>query len=126
MIAVRDHLNRFGDATIAVVTFADPHRLAAYRAHLQIPFSTLSDIDRAMYTLLGAGRGTARQIWSLATLRTYARLIRGGKRLHHPTEDINQLGADVVIGRNGRIRYIALPATPNSRPPIADLIEALD
>ena len=126
MIAVRDHLDAFADATVAVVTFAEPHRLAAYRTRLGVPFPILSDPTRELYRLLGAGHGTNRQIWSLGTLRLYARLLRAGRRLARPTEDIHQLGADAVIGRNGRLRYLALPTSPDQRPPITDLIAAFD
>ena len=126
MIAVRDHLERFADATVAVVTFADPARLAAYRAHLQLPFDVVADPERTLYRLLGVGRGTTRQVWSLGTLRMYAQLLRAGRRLRRPTEDIHQLGADVVIGRDGTVRYVSLPATRDARPPISDLIAAVD
>ena len=112
MIAVRDHLDRFGDARIAVVTFATPERLAAYRRHLDLPFDVVADPDRQLYRLLGAERGSTRQVWSPGTIRMYARLIRAGRRLRRPTEDIRQLGADAVIGRDGSLRYLTLPSTP--------------
>ena len=126
MIAVRDHLDQFGDARIAVVTFATPERLAAYRQHLRLPFDAVADTDRTIYQLLGAERGSNRQVWSGGTIRMYARLVRSGRRLRRPTGDIRQLGADAVIGRNGNLRYLSLPSTPDARPPIADLIAALD
>ena len=126
MIAVRDHLDQFGDARIAVVTFATPERLAAYREHLHLPFDVVADTDRTLYQLLGAERGTNRQVWSPGTIRMYAQLIRRGRRLRRPTEDIRQLGADAVVGRNGDLRYLSLPSTPDARPPIGDLIAALN
>jgi hypothetical protein len=126
VIAVRDHLDRFGDAEIAIVTFASRERLATYRAHLHLPFPVVSDPDRALYRLLGAERGTRRRIWSAGTLRMYGRLMRNGRRLQRPTEDIRQLGADAVVGRDGRLRFLSLPAGPDARPPIGDLIAALD
>jgi hypothetical protein len=126
VIAVRDHLEQFRDASIAVVTFADPVRLAAHRDHLRVPFTIVSDAERRLYRLLGAERGSARQIWAPRTLLLYARLLARGRRLRRPTEDIHQLGADAVIGRDGRIRYLSLPSTPDARPPIGDLVRALD
>jgi hypothetical protein len=126
VIAVRDHLDRFGDATVAVVAFAAPDRLAAHRRHLAAPFPFVSDPDRTLYRLLGAERGTRRQVWSAGTLRLYARLLRDGRRWQRPAEDIRQLGADAVVGRDGRLRYLALPAGPDARPRIGDLISALD
>jgi len=123
---VRDRLDRFGDATIAVVTFAAPERLAEYRDHLRLPFAVLADPERRLYDLLGAGRGATRQVWSIGTLRRYVRLVGTGRRLRWPTEDIHQLGADAVIGRDGRLRYLALPAGPDLRPPVEALLAALD
>lgn len=125
MIAVRDHRDRFDDAEIVVVTFAAPERLAAHREHLDVSFTIVTDTDRRLYTLLGAERGSHRQVWSIGTLKMYARLLRSGRRLSRPTEDINQLGADAVIGRDGRLRYLSLPSTPDARPPVSDLIAAL-
>lgn len=122
---MRDHLDDFGDATIVVVTFSEPDRLAAYRAHLHLPFAVLSDIDRRLYRLVGAERGTLRQVWSVATLRMYGALIRSGRRLRRPTEDTRQLGADVVIDAGGIVRFVALPASPDQRPTISQLTAAL-
>ena len=124
MIAVRDHLDLFGDTTVAVVTFTDPARLAAYRSHLELPFAVLTDVDRRLYRAVGAERGTNRAIWSTGTLRTYARLLRRGRKLRRPSEDIHQLGADLVADGDGRIVFLALPPNPDARPPIDDLIRA--
>ncbi len=123
---MREHLARFGDAEIVVVTFAEPARLAAHRAHLDVPFTFVTDTTRQLYRLLGAERGTRRRVWSPGTLRMYGRLIRSGRRLQRPTEDIYQLGADAIVGRDGRLRYLSLPASPDARPPVDELIAALD
>ena len=124
---MRDRLAEFGDAHVAVVTFAAPDRLAAYRSHLDLPFDVVADVDRTLYGLLGAERGSNRQVWSLGTLRMYGRLLRRGRRLSRPTgDDIHQLGADAVVGRDGVLRLVSLPATPDARPPIDTLLAALD
>lgn len=126
MLAVRGHLDSFGDAEIAVVSFADPSRLRSHRDHLDVPFTFVADPDRALYRLLGAERGSRRRVWSFGTLRMYARLLRSGRRLRRPTEDVYQMGADAVVGRDGRLRFLSLPASPDARPPISDLLAALD
>jgi hypothetical protein len=90
-----------------------------------VPFTYLADTDRSLYRLLGVERGSVRQVWSIGTLRSYARLLRSG-RLARPTEDVHQLGADAVIGRDGRLRYLSLPASPDARPPVDELIAAVD
>jgi hypothetical protein len=86
----------------------------------------VADTDRTLYQLLGAERGSNRQVWSAGTIRMYPRLIRSGRRLRRPTEDIRQLGADAVVGRDGDLRFLSLPSTPDARPPIGDLIAALN
>ena len=126
MIAVRDHLPQLDDALPVVVTFAhDPRHLSAYREHLDVPFPILADTDRGLYHLLGAGRGSVREVWSPGTIAMYARLIRRGRRLHWPTEDTRQLGADAVIDRLGRLHQRWLPPSPDARPSIAELIAAV-
>jgi peroxiredoxin len=126
VITVRDHLDQLGDALTVVVTFAgDPARLVAYREHLDIDFPVLTDTDRSLYRLLGAGRGSWWRVWSPGTLALYARLLRRGRRLRRPTEDTRQLGGDAVIDRHGRVARVWLPERPDARPPIDELIDAV-
>ena len=136
MIAVRDHLDEFGDALPVVITFTDdPMRLAAYRAHLDVHFPVVADVDRALYRVFGAGRGSLRRVWSPGTLVMYARLLRRGRQLHRPMEDTRQLGADAVIDRDegagarpggdGRLHRLWLPPGPDARPHIEEIIDAV-
>ena len=123
MIAVRDHLDQLGDALPVVVTFAqDPLQLAAYRRHLGVPFPVLADTERGLYHLVGAGRGSVRNVWSPGTLAMYARLMVRGRRLRLPTQDIRQLGADVVVDRDGRMYRRWLPPSPDARPSMTEII----
>ncbi len=122
---MRDRLYEFGDAHIVVVTFADAEYLAPHRAHLGLPFPMLADPDRQIYRMFGLGRGSLRQIWSLGTLKLYAQLLRQGRTLHRPTQDTRQLGGDFVIDRQGRLVAGFWPASPDDRPSIDALIEAV-
>ena len=126
MIAVRDHLDQLGDALPVVVTFTDDvSLLAAYRDHLEVEFPVLADVDRVLYDLLGAGRGSLRKVWSPGTLAMYGRLLLRGRRLHAPTEDTRQLGADAIVGRDGRLHRVWLPESPDARPSIQTIIDAV-
>lgn len=122
---MRAQLERFGPTSIAVVTFAEPDRLPAHRAHLGLPFPVLADPDRDLYRRFGLGRGSVRRIWNPGTLATYARLLGRGRRLRRPTEDTRQLGGDLVIGPDGRLSAIFRPASPDARPSVQQLIEAV-
>ncbi|MGD9701209.1 MAG: AhpC/TSA family protein [Acidimicrobiia bacterium] len=126
---MRDHQAELGDALLVVVTFADaPARLAAYRRHLGLEAADvplLADTERSVYRLLGAGRGSLRQVWSPGTLAMYVRLVRRGRRLRRPEEDTRQLGADAVVDRSGRLHRVWLPSGPDQRPPVSEIVDAV-
>ncbi|MBA3400093.1 MAG: hypothetical protein H0U01_09045 [Acidimicrobiia bacterium] len=123
---MRDHLDQLGDTLPVVITFADdPSRLTAYRTYLDLEFPVVADVDRTLYRLLGAGRGSFFRVWSPGTIAMYARLVRRGRRLHAPTEDTRQLGADAVIDRDGRLHRLWLPPTPDARPAVDEIVDAV-
>lgn len=126
MLAVREHLAQLGDALPVVITFTDdPARLAAYREHLGVDFPVVADLDRTLYRRLGVGRGSLRRVWSPGTLRMYAGLILRGRRLRRPTEDTRQLGADVVVDRDGRLAKLWTTAGPDDRPDVGEIVAAV-
>jgi peroxiredoxin len=126
VVAVRDHLDRFADAVIAVVTFADVSRLADYRRHLDLPFRVLTDPDREVYRAFGLRRGRWWTVYGWSTWRRYAELMGRGRRLRRPTEDTLQLGGDFVVDRQGRLAYGFWGDEPAARPPLTELWQALD
>jgi hypothetical protein len=126
VLAVRDHLTEFGDALIVVVTFTDDvARLERYRQHLDVPFPILADADRVLYRLLGAQRGSLRQVWSPGTMKMYARLLRQGRKVTSPTEDTRQLGADLLADRQGQLAQVWRPPSPDARPSVSELVDAV-
>jgi peroxiredoxin len=130
VIAVRDHRERFGNAQPVVVTFAgDPARLGAYTDHLQLASADiplLADPARELYHYLGATRGRLSDVWSIGTLRMYARLLRRGRRLRMVRDDTRQLGADAIVDADGRLTHVWLPDGPDHRPSIAEILAVLD
>ena len=123
---MRDRLDEFGDASIAAVTFAAPEHLAAHRAHLDLPFPVLSDAERVVYRRFDLGRGTTRQVWNPGTLRIYARRLRPGRLARGPRQDVRQLGGDMVVAPDGSFAEGFWPPSPDARPPVDELIAAVD
>jgi len=125
---VRDHLDELGAAEVVVVFFDGTDRLAAYRAHFDIParIRLLADPDRATYGALGIGRGPWWRVWGPKTVLAYLRLVRKGAsyRRHDSGSDTLQLGGDLVVGGDGRVTYLFRPPDPDARPPVADLVAA--
>ena len=110
-----------------VITFVDdPSRLAAYREHLQLEIPVLTDVDRVLYDLLGAGRTSLANVWNPGTLAMYGRLLVRGRRLQLPRDDTRQLGADALVDADGLLRHVWLPATPDARPSIDELAAEVD
>jgi hypothetical protein len=122
---VRDRLVEFGPAAVAVVAFADQSDLARHRAHLGLPFPILADTDRSMYRRFGMERGSLRDVYSLGTLHLYWRLLRAGRRLRRPIDDTRQLGGDFVLDRDGTLAAGFWPTSPDDRPDVDQLIEAV-
>lgn len=122
---VGERVEELGDAAVAVVTFADPDRLADFHRYLDVPFPILTDRDRAAYAAFDLERAPWRRIYNAGTLRMYWRLLRQGRRPRKPTEDTRQLGADVVIGPDGTVVYLHRPPSPDTRPPVDELVTAV-
>ena len=122
---MRDQLDRIDGTSVALVTFASPSRLAGHRAHLDVPFPILADVDRLVYRAFDLRRGPVHRIWNPGTLRLYADLLRRGRRLQRPTEDTRQLGGDFVIDPAGRLSAGFWPRSPDDRPTMSALIEAV-
>ena len=64
-------------------------------------------------------------MWGLKTIKRYLQLgLQSMKGLRVPTEDTLQLGGDVVIGPDGRIRFLYRSEGPDDRPLIQDMVVA--
>jgi hypothetical protein len=126
VVAVCGRRAELGDAVLTVVTFADdPGRLAVYREHLGLDVPVVADVDRVLYGMLGVGRGSLRRVWSPGTLAMSGRLLRRGRRLRRPSEDTRQLGADLVVDRDGVVRALWLPEGPDRRPAVDEIVAAV-
>ncbi|MEZ5330468.1 MAG: AhpC/TSA family protein [Thermoanaerobaculia bacterium] len=122
LIAVRDRLDDLAGTTVAAVTFAGVDRLAAHRAHLDLPFPLLADPERAVYRRFGLERAPLRRIYNPGTLKLYGQLLRRGRRLRRPVDDTRQLGGDFVIDSTGRLAAAFRPRSPDDRPDIDELV----
>lgn len=125
-----EHLDRLGDAEVAVVFFDSTDRLSDYRRSFDIPdrINLLADPDRIAYRALGIGRGPWWRVWGPKVVLGYLRLVRQGRsyQRHASGSDTLQLGGDAVIGADGRFTYVFRPPDPDARPPVEDLIAAVE
>jgi hypothetical protein len=108
---------------IVVVAFASPAALAAYQRSSGLgDVLLLSDERRAAYSAFGFGRGSFARVWlHPAVWWRYARLVAGGRRPERPHEDPLQLGGDVLLDAEGRVRWVHRSRGPEHQPRIAEI-----
>jgi hypothetical protein len=89
------------------VAFAAPASVAIFERTLDLGMPVLCDPDRVAYGVFGFGR---RSGWTAFLRPTYwvrlATAIARGRRFGLPTEDPSQLGGDVVLDADLRLRWI--------------------
>ena len=111
---------------VAVETFAPPALLAAFEREMDLQFPIYGDPGRAAYEAFGLGRGSVARVWlDPRVWRSYAKLVGRGRRMHAVREDTLQLGGDVVLDAEGRVRWTYRSRGPEDRPSVDELIAAL-
>ncbi len=122
---MRDRLDEFEGAEVALVLFTAARNLRGYKGRNGIPYSVVTSEDRAAYRAYGLGRGSVARVWGWRTVKEYGRLLRRGRRFERPSEDTLQLGGDFVVGPDGTLGYVFRSTGPDDRPPVDDLVAAV-
>lgn len=96
----------------------------AYVESTQCPFPVLVDDDRVLYHAYGMLRGRWLDIWGPRTWWAYARELWQGRRpvRSEETSDVHQLGGNVLIGPDGRVRFVHVGRGPADRPSVDTLL----
>ncbi len=125
---VLHHRERIAElGTALFVAFDSPGRLRDSLLHgLDVPYPLLVDRDRSAYRAWGLGRASLLTVWGdPGVWRRYAIELARGARLRRPGMDPLQLGGDFVVDRGGTVVY-SRPQQRDDRPPVADLLRALE
>jgi hypothetical protein len=101
---------------VAVVTFEQAWRAEAYVRDTGTTWPILLDRDRVLYTAYDMHRGSRRKVLGVRQWWTYIRLILRGHRVQRPTDDIYQLGGDVLIDPAGIVQLHFVSDSPVDRP----------
>ena len=126
MQAARDELQRRGVA-VAVVSFAEPEKLARYQERHRWPFAIFADPRREAYRAFTLKRLSWFRVFSPATLKRYWKLLREGRvRADYGGEDIYQGGGDFVLDRAGNILFAHRSKDPADRPAVRELLAEID
>ncbi|MBI5490443.1 MAG: AhpC/TSA family protein [Deltaproteobacteria bacterium] len=128
LFAVRDRLAEFQrhGTAVLVISFGRIEQVEGFRRRIGIPFPVATDPDRRAYDAYGMSRGSFWQIWGPSVIWKYVKLVSAGLELRKPDpgDDLNQLGGDFLVGRDGRILVAHPSVTPADRPRVEDLLAA--
>jgi hypothetical protein len=108
---------------VVVVTFEGRELARAYVRETGLPWPLLSDRRRALYSAYGMGRGRWLAVWGPASLWAYARLIARGHRPKRPTDDVRQLGGDILVDPEGTVALHHVGRGPADRPAVSALLD---
>ena len=126
VVDVQEQIDLAAYGARAYVVGFDPERRARgwqRRYGIQLPF--LLDPVRATYRAYGFGRSLWRSFHP-QTLWSYARAVLRGEPLPLIRNDPTQLGGDVVVGTDRRVRLAFYSYQPLDRPALDELRAALD
>lgn len=126
---MRDHyetVRRLG-GEVLVVSFAQPALVALYERDQGLPFPIVTDPTRAAYREFGLERTSWRALLRGRVLWRYLRLMLRGLTPQRSNKgaDVLQLGGDFVIGEDRRLVYAYRSAEPTDRPPVEELLQAV-
>lgn len=109
---------------IVLVTFVGGSWAQQWLEETRVPFPLLHDADGELYQMFGFGRSVAR-VWGPEVLLDYAKRLLRGERLRAIRGSPHQLGGDVLLDANRRIRYLHRSQSPVDRPTINALLQAV-
>ncbi|MFQ5942977.1 MAG: AhpC/TSA family protein [Anaerolineales bacterium] len=112
-------------ANILVVGFEKEERAPDWMRRAQVKFPFLIDVDRAVYRAYGVERSIL-QSWNPRILWFYFKRLLRGKGVPIFRADPTQLGGDILIDREGRIRWIYPSNDAMDRPSVDQLLAAID
>jgi hypothetical protein len=112
---------------VVVIAFAPADSLARYQRRQGLDgLLVLSDPERRAYQALEFGRGSIARVWLHPRLwLRYAQLLLQGRRPERAQDDTLQLGGDVLVDADGRIRWIYASKGPEDRPAISQIRRAI-
>ncbi len=118
-------------ARLVVVTPQSAERAASWRDDLSLGgILVLADPERSLYRALRARRRAPLWVLRPRVWSAWLRALAAGRRSTWTRgDDALQLGADVVVNREGRISFLHLASDAADRVPpseLIDVVEALD
>ena len=123
---MREQQQKLADSDVHVlaVTFQSKSVAQTYVAETHLRWPMLVDPSRTMYRAYDMGRGRVRDVWGWSTWWIYFKLMAKGRRPRGAAGDVHQLGGDVLIDPQGRVRLHHVGRGPADRPTLDAILTA--
>lgn len=92
---------------------------------MRLPWPLLVDESRQLATHYGMHRGRAWDLYGPSAIVIYLKLMLRGRWPKRPTNDVRQLGGDVLIDGDGKILLHHVGAGPADRPAVEEILARL-
>ncbi len=112
-------------AQVLYISAANAKRAAWYARDLGLTAPVLLDPDRSVYRAYGLQESLRGSALSPGVWISYARLLAGGRRFPgggRPQENPLQMGADFIVGSDGRIVYAYCGSHVADRPDVSTML----
>ena len=96
---------------------------------MQCSHEQIADPERVLYKLFGLGRLPAHTSqWMTLGMNVYGGKMASGREVYPETEpgDVYQAGGDAIVTQEGEVVYSFRGSAPYLRPPVEELLSALD
>ena len=110
---------------VSVVTFDNDFMADSYVRQTGMEWPLLIDQDRKLYKAYGMERGSWGKIAGPLSIWRYLKLMFRGRRLQKPGSDYRQLGGDVLIDPQGRVRLHHISDNPHDRPTVEAILDVV-
>ncbi len=110
------------DIRVKVITFDADYMALAYVKQTNLPWPLILDPEQKLYKAYGMTRGSWWAVFGLPSIWKYLRLMIKGRMPGKPGKDWRQLGGNVLIDRQGIVRFHYISTGPHDRPAVEALL----
>ena len=119
----QDELKRLG-VRVLLVTLSSSGYAGKFQEKVCDAFPLLMNRERDLYATYGLESSLFR-FWGPKNLWSYVKRFLRGEKIEGIQGDPTQLGGDLIIGADGRVRYVYRSKDPTDRPPVEELMDVL-
>lgn len=107
------------------MTFENLELAKHYVESTNLIWPLLLDTERKLYRAYEMERGGFWSIFGPASWWGYLKLLFRGRKIKKPTDDVRQLGGDVLIDPEGEVRLHFVSKKPVDRPLISTILDLI-